>query len=171
MRLNAPRTIIALLGVGAALGALGALAGCGTVARTTAAPLPSGSAGSVTVQTDTTVYSVSQPIGVTIHNGGKTTYYAQGGQSECTLIQMQRQVGSTWQAVMPCTSGEQASRAAVTPGLVEPFTLAPGNATDNPNAWVPGVYRFAVQVTASADGKGTATLIYSPGIRIIAPSQ
>jgi hypothetical protein len=148
-----------------------ALTGCGNTTHTTAAPLPSGSTGNVSIQADATSYRTTQPIGITLHNAGKTTYYVQTSQSECTPIQMQRQVGTTWQNVMPCSSAVQPQNAAVPPGLVEPFTLAPGNATDNPNAWAPGVYRFALQLTTAANGSGAATLIYSPGVRILVPTS
>ena len=147
-----------------------AVVGCGSTPSKPQATLPPGSSGSVNVLADNASYRTTQPIGVTIRNSSKTTYYVQAGQSECTPLQMQVQVGTTWQNVMPCLSGELAQAAAVTPGLVEPFTFAPGNAADDHNAWAPGVYRFVLQLTTSANGSGATTLVYSPGIRIVAPS-
>jgi hypothetical protein len=170
MRPTPFRIIAALVALGASLGMLAALAGCGTSSHSSAATLPAGTSGSITIQTDIATYRTAQPIGVTIQNASKSTFYVQTGQSECTPLQMQRQVGMTWLNVMPCPVNEQPQNAAVTPGLVEPFTFAPGNASSDPNSWVPGIYRFALQLTNSADGSGTSTLVYSPGIRIVAPS-
>jgi hypothetical protein len=163
------RSIAAAVVLGAILSLLLALAACGSATHTSLAPLPAGSSGSVTLQTDVSSYSTSQPIGVTLHNSGKSTYYVQTGQSECTPLQLQLQVGTGWQNVMPCPSSQQPQSSAVTPGLTEPFTFAPGNAPGDSNAWEPGVYRFALQLTTSANGSGTATLVYSPGFRIVSP--
>ena len=171
MRPTPFRIIAALFALGTTLGMLVALAGCGTTKTTALAPLPAGSTGSVTIQTDIATYRTAQPIGVTVHNASKSTFYVLTGQSECTPLQMQRQVGATWQNVMPCTASEQPQSAAVTPGLIEPFTFAPGNAPSDPNSWVPGVYRFALRLTTAAGSSGTATLAYSPGIRIVAPNS
>jgi hypothetical protein len=171
MRPTAFRITAALCALSASLGMLVTLAGCGTSAHTSATLLPAGTSGSITIQTDIAAYRTAQPIGVTIHNASKSTFYVQTGQSECTPLKMQRQVGTTWHTVMPCSASEQPQNAAVTPGLIEPFTFAPGNAPSDPNSWVPGVYRFALQLTTSADGSGTSTLVYSPGVRIVAPSS
>jgi hypothetical protein len=171
MPAHSSRSLASPLAVGVLVGLIAALAACGGTPPKPLATLPSGSTGSVKLQSDLTAYRTTQPIGITLHNTGKTTYYVQTGQSECTPVQMQRQVGATWQNVMPCSATAQSHVSAITPGLAEPFTFAPGNAPSDPNAWAPGVYRFALQLTTSANGAGATTLVYSAGVRISAPSS
>ena len=140
-------------------------AGCGTT-HTTPVVLPTATAQSVTLTTDFTTYSASQAIGVTVTNGSKRAYFAPDNHSECTVLQLQEQVRGVWTDVMSCNTGQPVTVLQVTPGPGVPYTLAPGNAKGNPNAWDPGVYRVALLLGTKADGSNLTTAVYSAGILI-----
>lgn len=144
------------------LTALSALAGCGSAASNPSA-VPTATRSSITLTTDFPSYSASQAIGVTVHNGTSTTYYAADNHSECTIIQLQERVHGAWVDMMPCSTGQQPNVLAVPNGSSVPYTLAPGNAHDSPNAWDPGTYRVALTLGTNADGSNLSTLVYSAG--------
>jgi hypothetical protein len=145
-----------------------ALVACGSVARSVRQPLPPGTTLSLAVTTDLPMYDSARPIGVTVRNASSATYYVRDRQSECTIVQLQMLVHSTWQTVMPCGSGDPVHTRVITPHLTEPFTLAPGNAPGDPNLWTTGVYRILITASTSADGSGHSIIIYSAGFQIAA---
>lgn len=144
------------------------IAACGTTTAPRSVVLPAGTPGSVLVRTDRLLYHISQPIGATITNSSKTTYYAMDGQSGCTILHLQQLVGATWRDVMPCATGQPPVILALAPKATEPLTFAPGNAPDNVNAWQPGVYRLALAIGIKSNGSDATTMVYSPGFQVVA---
>lgn len=140
-------------------------AGCGS-AHTAAVVLPTATRSSVAITTDFASYSVSQAIGVTVMNSAKVAYYGADNHTECTVLQLQEQVRGVWTDILPCATGQQADVLEIAPGAGVPYTLAPGNAHDSPNAWDPGVYRVALLFGAKADGSNLTTTVYSAGFQI-----
>ena len=149
--------LVLLLAVGAA--------GCGT-STTTRVAVPTATKLSVTLTTDFATYSVSQAIGVTVTNAGQRALYAVDNHTECTVLQLQEQVRGVWTTIMPCDTGQPVNVLEVAPGPGVPYTLAPGNAPGNPNAWDPGVYRVALLLGNTADGSDLTTAAYSAGFVI-----
>ncbi|GAC1454294.1 MAG: hypothetical protein PVSMB4_14920 [Ktedonobacterales bacterium] len=142
------------------------IAACGTTPVRKPVVLPTGTAGNVILRTDELRYRISQPVGATISNVSKTTYYAMDGQSGCTILHLQELVGTVWRDVMPCATGQPPTVLALAPKSSEPLTFAPGNAPDNANAWQPGVYRLALAIGTTPSGSDATTLVYSPGFEI-----
>ncbi|HLY32721.1 MAG TPA: hypothetical protein VKQ36_16985, partial [Ktedonobacterales bacterium] len=83
------------------------------------------------------------------------------------IVQLQQYVGGAtgWASVDPCDSVQATQTLQITPGLQEPFTLAP-SAKDNPNAWDAGTYRVLVSYTTNADGVTDPQDAYSAGFTI-----
>lgn len=142
-----------------------AMAGCGTT-HFQPIVLPTATQSSVALTTDFSAYEPGQAIGVTVRNSGKQTYFAADNHSECTVLQLQQLVRGVWTDIMPCAAGEQPNLLQIRPGLGVPYTLAPGNAHDSPNAWDPGTYRVALALGAKADGSDMSTMVYSAGFTV-----
>lgn len=140
-------------------------AGCGST-HITVVTVPTATHLSVTLTTDFASYSVSQAIGVTVTNAGKRALYAVDNHTQCTILQLQEQVRGAWTDIMPCNTGQPVNVLEVAPGSGVPYTLAPGNAHGNPNAWDPGVYRVALLLGTKADGSNLTTSVYSAGFVI-----
>lgn len=170
MRATPHAALRLLLPMCLSIGLLVGIAGCGTLARSRPLVLPTGTSLSVTLTTDARIYRAVQPIGVTVQNASGTTYYVTDTHSSCTIVQLQQLVAGAWQAVLPCTTGQPPQILALPPHASQPFTLAPGNASGNPNAWSPGVYRIALSLSAHTDGSGQPTMVYSNGIQVTASS-
>lgn len=143
------------------------VAGCGTSAKVKSVVLPTASAGDVTITVDRQHYRVSEPVGVTVTNATKTAYYAMDGRSACTFLQMQRldTQTHTWISVFGCPtlSVNPPHPRLIPPSAALPYTVAPGDAPSNPNAWQVGVYRVALQYSAQVDGSGANQISYSAG--------
>jgi hypothetical protein len=152
-----------------AAGVLLSIAACGSTPAQRPVVLPTGTAGNVILRTDRLLYGASQPVGASITNASKTTYYAMDGQSGCTILHLQELVGAAWRDVMPCATGQPPTMLAIAPQSTEPLTFAPGNAPDNANAWQAGVYRLALAIGTKPSGSDATTLVYSPGFQIVGP--
>jgi hypothetical protein len=161
---------LAVRGLGglATLAVLMAVVGCGTAQRRSTTPItvPTASAGTLHLASAYPVYQVSAPIGITVSDTGSTTFYSLDSYSSCTIIHLQRSVKGGWQDVLPCASGQRPSVVAIAPTSTIPYTLAPGDAPGNPNAWVPGIYRAVLMVSTRSDGANPTVVAYSTGFRV-----
>jgi len=166
MRERAGRAALAPASIGALIVVLAlVLVGCDSPNATVKVPVPTAAPGAVQITIDRRQYAPSQPIGVIVKNTSQTEYYALDGQSSCTFLQLQHfdATKKVWVIVEGCERVSQANALAIPAGLSEPFTLAPGTKTSNPNAWDAGVYRIAISFSAQADAGGAAQAAYSAG--------
>jgi hypothetical protein len=163
--LATPRRCAAFLALLAALFLM--LAGCSSSGGRLITP-PTATSGNLTLALDRQSYGVHQPIGVTVTNGGSTGYYAKDGLSACTYLQLEfyDTTKNTWLGVDSCTSPNAPQVRLLAPSASLPFTLAPGDSSNDPNAWVPGVYRIALRYGTASDGSGSLAAAFSPGFRI-----
>jgi hypothetical protein len=143
------------------------LAACSTGAANLIAT-PTATSGDVTLTPDRTSYGAHQAIGVTVTNNGKAGYYAKDGLSACTYLQLEFYDTSrkAWVAVDGCSSPNPPQVRLLAPSTSLPFTLAPGDASNDPNAWVPGIYRVSLRFGTAVDGSGTLVVAYSSGFQI-----
>jgi hypothetical protein len=155
-----------LLGIFLGVALVTGATACGTASHHQPTILPTASASQVTLTSDFTLYRASQPIGVTIQNTGSATYYAVDGRSECTILQLQLQVRSSWQNVMPCSTGQPVQVLQVAPHSSVPFTLAPGDSSDDRNLWIPGIYRVVLQLASTSNASAATQQVYSAGFQI-----
>lgn len=144
---------------------LALLAGCKS--QDSAVVQPTATKMTVEITLQNTRYEVSEPLGILIKNTGSTDVYALDGQAACTILQLQQYVLQTksWVKIDRCLDTVQPHVLVLHPGMSEPFTLAPGSASD-PNAWEPGVYRIAITFSKQSDGASAAQVAYSQGFTI-----
>jgi hypothetical protein len=149
--------------------ALGVLVLAGAVAcasdNANAVNIPTATSGDITLVVDRRSYTPNMPVGVTMKNVSKKSYYALDGRTACTFLQLEEyvQARKAWAAVNLCTLGTQPTVRLVSPGANEPFTFAPGNAPTNANQWQSGLYRVSLTYSTKADGSGPTTIAYSAG--------
>ncbi len=143
------------------------LAACASRTTTTIIP-PTATAGNITLTLSEVTFTSHQPIGVTVGNNGKTPYYAKTGLSACTYLQLEfyDTTKKTWVAVDGCSRVETPHALLLSPASSLPFTLAPGDSSTDPNAWLPGVYRVSLRYTTGSDGSGTSAVVYSAGFKV-----
>jgi hypothetical protein len=160
----APRRLALLLL--AALALLGFSACASTSTKAKAIILPTPTKGALSIAVDSATYKASQPIGVTVTNGGKVTYFATADQTDCTFLQLQQfdTKQNQWLRVSPCSSAGQTAALQIPGGLVEPFTLSPGIPGNSSyrNSWPAGEYRVALLFTDAATG-GHSAYAFSAG--------
>ncbi|MGH2487490.1 MAG: hypothetical protein ACRDHE_15910 [Ktedonobacterales bacterium] len=166
MRVAPRRLALVLLATLALLG-FSACASKSTKAKAIILPTPT--KGVLTVTVDTASYSASQPIGVTVSNGGKITYYATADQTDCTFLQLQQfdTKHNQWLRISPCSTAGQIGALQIPGGIVEPFTLSPGIPGNSSyrNTWPAGEYRVALLFTDAATG-GHSAYAFSAGFNI-----
>ncbi|MGZ3582933.1 MAG: hypothetical protein ACXWQR_14870 [Ktedonobacterales bacterium] len=163
-----PRVWLVLIGV---IALAASLAACNsTTIKTSKTPLPAATAGPIQLTVDRTVYTSTQPIGVTVTNtAAKTDFYAMSGRSGCTFLQLQQynQQQKTWVSVDPCDSINQPSARKIPASVAVPFTLAPGTIpATSPNIWPTGIYRVALQYSPQSDATTSLQIAYSQGFQI-----
>lgn len=146
------------------------LAACSTsFTKTSKTPLPTATTTPVQLAVDRSLYTSTQPIGVTVTNTTKANFYAITGRSACTFLQLQQynQKQHTWVSVDGCDSIDQPNVRVIPPSVAVPFTLAPGTVpSSTPNIWVGGIYRVALQYSPQADGLTSLQIAYSQGFQI-----
>ncbi len=161
MRLEPQRWLaVVALGVVVLAGAVACASG-----NNTTVTIPAATGGDITLTVDRTSYMPSMPVGVTMKNVSKKSYYALDGRTACTFLQLDEyvQARKAWAAVNLCTLGAQPTARLVSPGANEPFTFAPGNAPADANKWLSGLYRVSLTYGTKADGSGPTTVAYSAG--------
>lgn len=143
------------------------LVACSSRASATITP-PTATTDNVTLTLSHTSYTSHQPIGVTMTNTSKTTYYAKTGLSACTYLQLEfyDTTKKSWLGVDGCVSVNPPHVLLLSPATSLPFTLAPGDSSNDPNAWVPGTYRISLGYGLASDGSGALVVVYSPGFKI-----
>ncbi len=164
MRLE-PRRWLAVVALGVVVLA-GAVACASDNANTVT--LPAATGGDIKLTVDRPSYTPSMPVGVTMTNVSKKSYYALDGRTACTFLQLEQyvQARKAWAAVNLCTLGAQPTGRLLPPGANEPFTFAPGNAQADANRWQSGLYRVSLTYSSTADGSGPVTVVYSAGFVI-----
>jgi hypothetical protein len=143
------------------------LAGCSSSIANNL-PVPTATPGQITLTPDRSAYTPSQPFGITLKNNAKTTFYAYDGRTGCTFLELQEFVATkgAWTPVNLCTTGDPPQVFAISGSASEPFTLAPGNASGDPNSWQDGTYRVVLTYNTQQDGTGTRQTIYSQGFMV-----
>jgi hypothetical protein len=129
---------------------------------------PTPTSGDVALTLSEATYTSHQPIGVMVSNKSKTSYFAKTGLSACTYLQLEfyDTTKKAWIAVDGCTAAQTPHMLLLSPASSLPFTLAPGDSSNDPNAWLPGVYRVSLRYGTASDGSGNSTVVYSTGFKV-----
>lgn len=149
------------------LGSLCVLASC-TSRSVTVTSVPTATSGDITITPDRTSYTPHQPFGITVTNNGKTSYYAKDGLSACTYLQLEwyDPGKKAWVPVVGCSNANTPQVRTLAPSGSLPFTLAPGDSSNDANAWVAGLYRVSLRYGTAADGSGELQTASSPGFQV-----
>ncbi len=123
--------------------------------------------GPVTVTTNLPTYTTGDAVGATVTNSSTTDFYAQDGQSACTIVQVEQYNGKTgaWTPVDACHNGQTTQILVVAQGTAVPYTLAPTSASDV-NAWQPGTYRISITYSTQADGVTSPQVAHSAAFKV-----
>ena len=119
--------------------------------------------GRVSIATNQATYVPTDPIAATIFNETATTASISGGQSFCTVVQLQIQTGSAWTNLGGCVLGAYPMPIPVKPAASLVITLSGSGSQPN---WPVGLYRVGATYSSqsgpgplAAPGSGT---VYSP---------
>lgn len=119
--------------------------------------------GAVTLVLNKASYGPGETINVTIENRLITTIFAANHQSDCTLVQLERQNGGIWQAVAPCRLEIVTKIVALAAGSATLQILHPaGTSRSAGSAWPAGTYRIAFEYgVSSEEALIKPTVVYS----------
>jgi hypothetical protein len=165
MRVVSRRLAVIILAAMALVG----VSGCASSKAKNPLALPTPTRGAITIALDFPIYKASQPIGVTVKNGSKATFFATSDQTDCTFLQLQQfdTKSSQWLRIGPCASPTLVTTYQIPAGVAEPFTLPPGIPGSNSyrNHWPAGQFRVALLYSDAAAG-GHTIYAFSSGFEI-----
>ena len=134
------------------------LAACG---QTTSSSLAPGSSGSVQLTVGASTYQRGDTISVTIANQSGSDIFAADHQSQCTIIQLRMQSGSTWRQMGKCAVMTPTRMRQIGHGTSQVITLAAPQ-----GGWAPGVYRVALAYSSSQQPGGAVSEALSPEFQV-----
>ena len=121
---------------------------------------PPGISGSsqVTVQTSASLYHPGDTIVVTVSNHTAQSIFFPNHQTNCTVVLLQRQVGSSWEPIAAC----KLMIVTIIQSLNGEKSLLVPLKAGHPS-WAVGTYRIAFHyMTKTASGIGTPLDVFSP---------
>jgi hypothetical protein len=141
-----------------------AVQGCGVRGGPTAPD--SGPSSVISVKADAASYRAGATIAAAVVNGGSRPVYTEDQKADCTVVILQRRIGSGWTTLSACGSERASRTVSVAPGeiLRASIDTAGVNFADQPV--VRGEYRlvfsfrWAQQPEAGEDGRAeSATFV------------
>ena len=149
------------------------LAGCGQQSSTgggthatptpTKTPFPTATTGPVTLRVGATSYHTTETISVTLSNHSTQAIYFLDHLTNCTVIQLQRQVHERWENVNACLLLTPTRLHQLDAG--ERLTVALVSSAARP--WVAGLSRATLRYSTSPTFGGLTTTIASAGFQVI----
>jgi len=122
--------------------------------------------GAVTLTTDQASYTTSSTILVTLTNHRSTSIFAFDHQTSCTILTLQRQTASGWQAVGGCAQGRMTVQVEIKAGANMKITIAPTAGQIHPTPWPAGTYRVALNYALQKQEMATGSMAASPTFTI-----
>ncbi|HUY79124.1 MAG TPA: hypothetical protein VMV29_20315 [Ktedonobacterales bacterium] len=117
-------------------------------------------AGQVTIVVTQQQYGPGDTIEASVANGLPGDIRVADHQSGCTILTVERQAGSSWQAQNPCLLRSPTRLTALSAGSVTPVGVQPP-----PGGWARGLYR-AILVYREAAGD-VETTVMSAAFRVV----
>ncbi len=136
------------------------VAGCGASAAGGQTPQPTATSGTVTVSVGATSYAAKGTVPVTITNGLAAPIYFADHNTSCTVVELQRQAGSSWSTANPCKLAIATREHSLDAGKTLNISLSPGS------AWSTGTYRAVLQYWTGAHFSGKTGTTYSAVFQI-----
>jgi hypothetical protein len=149
------------------------LAGCGQQSSTgggtdatpapTKTPLPTATTGPVTLRVGATSYHTTDTISITLSNQSTQAIYFPDHLTNCTVIQLQRQVNEHWENVHACLLMTATRLHKL--DAVQRLTVALVSSAARP--WAVGLFRTTLRYSTSPTFGGPATTIASAGFQVV----
>jgi hypothetical protein len=149
------------------------LAGCGQQSSTgggtnatptpTKTPLPTATTGPVTLRVGATSYHTTETISVTLSNQSTQAIYFLDHLTNCTVIQLQRQVNEHWENVHACLLMTSTRLHKLDAGKRLMVALVSSAA----RPWAVGLSRATLRYGTSQTFGGPTTTIYSAGFQVV----
>ncbi len=118
--------------------------------------------GAITLTTDHASYTTSGAIIVTLSNHRSTSVFAFDHQTSCTILTLQRQTASGWQAVGGCAQGRMTVQVEIKAGASMSITIAPSAGQIHPAPWPAGTYRAVLNYALQKQEMATGAMAASP---------
>lgn len=138
--------------------------GATVTANATAHTTPGASSGRVSVHISASAYRINETITVTVNNATAQTISFADHQSNCSIVLLQRQVGSSWESVGICKLMTLTRFLSMGAGKSSTVSLRPLG------AWQTGNYRVAFTYSLGSIGatstRSPATISYSPMFQV-----
>ena len=115
----------------------------------------------ITLTTDHALYTTSSTIIVTLINGRSTSIYTFDHQTSCTILTLQRQTASGWQAVGGCAMGRMTMHVEIKAGATMKISLAPSAGQIHPAPWPAGTYRAVLNYALQKQNMAAGTMATS----------
>lgn len=116
----------------------------------------------ITLTTDRSSYTTSSTIIVTLINGRSTSIYTFDHQTSCTILTLQRQTASGWQAVGGCAMGRMTMHVEIKAGATMKISLAPSAGQIHPTPWPAGSYRAVLGYSLQQQEMATSATVTTP---------
>ncbi len=129
-------------------------------------PLPTATTGPVTLSVGATTYHATDTISVTLSNQGTQAIYFPDHLTNCTVIQLQRQVNGDWQNVNKCLLMTPTRLHKLDAGKSLTVDLVSSSSTVY-RPWPVGLYRATLRYSTSQTFSGLTTTIYSAGFQLV----
>jgi hypothetical protein len=149
------------------------LAGCGQYSSTgggmnatptpTNTPLPTATTGPVTLSVGATSYHTTDTISVTLSNQSTQAIYFPDHLTNCTVIQLQRQVHGNWENVHACLLLTATRLHQLDAGK----SLTVALVSSASRRWAVGLYHATLRYSTSQTFGGPTTTISSAGFQVV----
>ena len=129
----------------------------------TRTPFPTATTGAVSLSVGATFYHTTDTISVTLSNQSTKTIYFPDHLTNCTVIQLQRQVHGSWENVNACPLQTPTRLHRLDAG--KSLTVALVSSASRP--WAVGLYHATLRYSTSQTFGGLATTIDSSGFQVV----
>ena len=126
-------------------------------------PLPAATIGAVSLRVDATSYHPTETIFVTLSNQSIQAIYFLDHLTNCTVIQLQRQVNANWENVNACQLMIATRLHQL--GAGKRLTVALVSSATRP--WAVGLYHATLRYSTSQPFGGPTTTISSAGFQVV----
>jgi hypothetical protein len=129
----------------------------------TKTPVPTATTGAVSLSVGATSYHTTETISVTLSNQSTQAIYFPDHLTNCTVIQLQRQVHGNWENVHACLLLTPTRLHRLDAG--KSLTVALVSSASRP--WAVGLYHATLRYSTTQPFGGPTTTIYSAGFQVV----
>ena len=120
----------------------------------------------VTLVNDRPSYTPSSAITVLLTNHRATSIFTFDHQTSCTILTLERQTTSGWEATGGCAMGCPTQRVEIKAGETMKILLAPDAGQIHATPWPTSTYRVVLRYTLQTGDTATGTQVTTPTFSI-----